>query len=49
MPFLIAILRYALLVDQGKGAAPEDVILHDHQMQVMGVLLVACIGIGVYV
>ena len=48
VPFLIAILRYALLVDQGKGSAPEDVILHDRQMQVMGVLLVACIGIGVY-
>jgi len=48
VPFLIAILRYALLVDQGKGAAPEDVILHDRQMQVMGVLMVACIFIGVY-
>jgi decaprenyl-phosphate phosphoribosyltransferase len=48
VPFLIAILRYALLVDQGKGSAPEDVILHDRQMQIMGVLLVACIGIGVY-
>ncbi|MGI9576862.1 MAG: decaprenyl-phosphate phosphoribosyltransferase [Microthrixaceae bacterium] len=49
VPFLIAILRYALLVDQGKGSAPEDVILHDRQMQIMGLLLVVCIGIGVYV
>ncbi|MFV0317670.1 MAG: decaprenyl-phosphate phosphoribosyltransferase [Microthrixaceae bacterium] len=48
IPFLIAILRYALLVDQGKGAAPEDVILHDRQMQLMGLLLVVCIAIGVY-
>ena len=36
---MIAVLRYALLVDQGEGSAPEDVILHDRQMQVMGVLL----------
>ena len=48
IPFLIAILRYALLVDQGKGSAPEDVILHDRQMQLMGLLLMICIAIGVY-
>ncbi len=48
IPFLIAILRYALLVDQGRGSAPEDVILHDRQMQLMGILLVVCIAIGVY-
>jgi decaprenyl-phosphate phosphoribosyltransferase len=48
VPFVIAILRYALLVDKGEGAAPEDVILHDRQMQVMGVLLVVCLAMGVY-
>lgn len=48
VPFLIAVLRYALLVDQGKGSAPEDVILHDRQMQVMGVLWAACLMIGIY-
>jgi decaprenyl-phosphate phosphoribosyltransferase len=49
VPFLIAVLRYALLVDQGKGSAPEDVILHDRQMQIMGVLWAACLMIGIYV
>ena len=48
VPFLIAVLRYALLVDQGKGSAPEDVILHDRLMQLMGVLWAACVMIGVY-
>jgi decaprenyl-phosphate phosphoribosyltransferase len=48
VPFLIAVLRYALLVDQGKGAAPEDVILHDRQMQIMGVLWALCLMIGIY-
>ena len=48
VPFLIAVLRYALLVDQGKGSAPEDVILHDRQMQLMGVLWALCLMIGIY-
>ncbi len=48
VPFLIAVLRYALLVDQGKGSAPEDVILHDRQMQIMGVLWGLCLLIGIY-
>ncbi|MCZ7629713.1 MAG: decaprenyl-phosphate phosphoribosyltransferase [Microthrixaceae bacterium] len=46
IPLVIAVLRYALLVDKGEGAAPEDVILHDRQMQLMGALLAACIFIG---
>lgn len=48
IPFLIAVLRYALLVDQGKGSAPEDVILHDRQMQVMGLLWAVVLMIGIY-
>ena len=48
IPFLIAVLRYALLVDQGKGSAPEDVILHDRQMQIMGVLWAMILMIGIY-
>lgn len=48
VPFVIAILRYALLVDQGKGSAPEDVLSDDRLMQVMGVLLVACLFLGIY-
>lgn len=48
VPFLIAVLRYALLVDQGKGSAPEDVILHDRQMQLMGVAWAIILVIGTY-
>lgn len=48
IPFLIAVLRYALLVDQGKGSAPEDVILHDGQMQIMGLLWAATLVMAVY-
>ena len=48
VPFVIAILRYALLVDQGKGSAPEEVLTEDRQMQIMGVLLVICLFLGIY-
>jgi decaprenyl-phosphate phosphoribosyltransferase len=30
LPFAVAILRYALLIDQGKGAEPETLVLSDH-------------------
>jgi len=35
-------------VDQGKGSAPEEVLTEDRQMQIMGVLLVACLFLGIY-
>ena len=48
IPFVIAILRYALLVDQGKGSAPEEVLSEDRTMQLMGVLLVVFLFLAVY-
>ena len=49
IPFVIAILRYALLVDHGEGSAPEVVLSSDRQMQLMGGLLVVCLFLAVYV
>ena len=49
LPFLVAILRYALLVELGKGSAPEELLLSDRQMQVMGLLWAVLVGIGFYV
>jgi decaprenyl-phosphate phosphoribosyltransferase len=37
-----------LLVDQGKGAAPEEVVLTDRTLQVIGVLWVVVFGLGIY-
>ncbi len=48
IPFVIAILRYALLVDQGKGSAPEEVLSEDRTMQLMGVLRVVFLFRAVY-
>ena len=48
VPFVLAILRYALVVEQGGGGAPEEVVLGDRVLQLLGVLLLACFAIGVY-
>jgi decaprenyl-phosphate phosphoribosyltransferase len=49
LPFVMGILRYALLLDAGRGAAPEDVVLGDRALQVIGVAWAICFGAGVYV
>ena len=48
LPFVLGVLRYALLVDQGKGAAPEEIVLGDRALQVIGVLWAVLFGLGVY-
>jgi decaprenyl-phosphate phosphoribosyltransferase len=47
-PFAVGILRYALLVESGKGAAPEDVILEDRTLLVVGVVWAALFAFGIY-
>ena len=48
VPFVLGILRYALLLECGLGAAPEDVILGDTTLQVLGVVWVAVFAAAVY-
>lgn len=49
VPFVLAILQYALVIEQGKGGAPEEVILGDRRLQVLGVVWAAVFGIGLAV
>jgi decaprenyl-phosphate phosphoribosyltransferase len=49
VPFVIAVLRYALLLETGHGSAPEDVILGDHALQIIGGTWVALFAVAVYV
>lgn len=48
VPMLTAFLRYALVVDQGRGAAPEEVFASDRVLQVLGLLWVVIFGLAVY-
>jgi len=49
VPFVLAILRYAHVIEQGRGGAPEDIILSDRVIQVLGLLWAVTFAIGVYV
>lgn len=48
LPFVLGVLRYALLVDQGHGEAPEEIVIGDRALQIIGVLWVVLYGLGVY-
>jgi len=48
VPFTLSVLRYALLLDNGHGTAPEEIVLSDRTLQVLAVAWVAIFGCGVY-
>jgi decaprenyl-phosphate phosphoribosyltransferase len=48
VPFAVAILRYALLLEQGKGAEPENLVLSDRTLLLAGVLWAIVYGWAVY-
>ena len=48
VPFVVGILRYALLLEAGRGGAPEEVILGDRTIQVLGGLWVLLFAGAVY-
>ena len=48
IPFTIALLHIMRLLDSGAGAAPEDLALHDHRLQIYGVVWAGLFAVGVY-
>jgi decaprenyl-phosphate phosphoribosyltransferase len=48
IPMATALLRYTLILEQGHGAAPEEIFAHDRVLQVLGLIWIAVFGIGVY-
>jgi decaprenyl-phosphate phosphoribosyltransferase len=49
VPFVIALLHILRLLDSGAGAAPEDLALHDHRLQIYGLCWIFLFAIGAYV
>jgi decaprenyl-phosphate phosphoribosyltransferase len=49
IPMATALLRYTLILEQGHGAAPEEIFAHDRTLQILGLIWIAVFGIGVYV
>ena len=48
IPFVIALLHVLRLLDSGAGAAPEELALQDHRLQIYGLCWVALFAIGAY-
>jgi decaprenyl-phosphate phosphoribosyltransferase len=48
IPFVLGILTYALRLEQGAGAAPEEILLRDRTLQVLGVVWLVVFGLGVH-
>lgn len=48
-PMLTALLRYLLVLENGKGAAPEEVFANDRVIQLLGLCWVVLFGLAVYV
>lgn len=48
LPFVLAILIYALRIEQGAGSAPEDVILHDRSILWMALIWSVLFALGIY-
>ena len=49
IPFVVAILRYAVDVDGGNGGEPETIVLGDRVLQVLGLIWAATLVLAVYV
>lgn len=48
VPFVVAILRYALLIEEGKGAEPENLVLADRWLLIAGISWMIIYGYATY-
>ncbi len=48
IPMGTALLRYTLILEQGHGAAPEEIFAHDRVLQILGLIWITVFAIGVY-
>jgi decaprenyl-phosphate phosphoribosyltransferase len=46
VPFIVAVLRFALDIDRGDAGAPEDIALHDRVLQVTALMWFLMFGLG---
>jgi len=49
IPFVVGLLHVVRLLDSGVGAAPEELAIHDHRLQIYGLVWVALFAVGIYV
>jgi decaprenyl-phosphate phosphoribosyltransferase len=47
-PFVLGTLRYAVHIDAGEAGEPEEIVLHDRILQLLGVIWLATVCAGVF-
>ena len=45
--FVLAVLRYAVFADRGTAGEPEDVVLHDRALTLIGLVWLTMYGLAV--
>jgi decaprenyl-phosphate phosphoribosyltransferase len=45
-PFVVAVLRYTLAIDRGAAGEPEDIVLHDRGLQIIGLVWLVVFSLG---
>ena len=45
-PFVVAVLRYTLAIDRGAAGAPEDIVLRDRGLQIIGLAWLVVFSLG---
>jgi len=48
VPVVLAVLYVLLQLDAGRGGAPEDLVLKDHVVQLLGVCWAVLVAVGIY-
>jgi decaprenyl-phosphate phosphoribosyltransferase len=48
VPFSLAMLRYTFLVEKGQGAKPEDLVLSDRSLALLGAIWAALFAVAIY-
>jgi decaprenyl-phosphate phosphoribosyltransferase len=48
LPFVLGLLRYAVDIDAGAAAEPEDIILADHGLQAVGLVWLVLVSLGIF-
>ena len=48
IPFVMALLKYSVDVDTGAAGEPEEIVLHDHVLMLLGAIWAACLMGSVY-
>ena len=48
VPFVLALMRYELLIEEGQGGEPEEVFMRNREIKIFGLIWLVLLVLGVY-